>query len=258
MDIATIIGLILGFGLIFASIAMGGGGLSPFIDAPSMMIVFGGSISAALINFPLKNVLGSFSVVLNCFFQKIPEPKALIGEFKELAQLARKDGLLALEQKSDSIEDDFMKRGIESLIGGTPADELRETMETELGCIDERHSMGKKFVDAMGAAAPAFGMIGTLIGLVQMLQSLDDPSKIGGGMAVALLTTLYGAVVANVVCIPLAGKLEARAKEETVVREMIIAGVAAIGGGATPRAVEEQLATFMAPKSRADVGAEAA
>lgn len=257
MDIATIIGLILGFGLILASIAMGGGGLGPFIDTPSMMIVFGGSIAASLINFPLKTVLGSFGVILKCFMLKIPDPKSLIVEFKEMAQLARKDGLLALEQMAENIDDDFMKRGIESLIGGTPVEQLRDTMETELSCIDERHSMGKKFVDAMGAAAPAFGMIGTLIGLVQMLQSLDDPSKIGGGMAVALLTTLYGAVVANVICIPLAGKLEARAKEETAVREMIIAGVLAIGGGATPRAVEEQLATFMAPKNR-DIGSEAA
>ncbi len=258
MDIATIIGLILGFGLILASIAMGGSGLEPFIDAPSMMIVFGGSIAASLINFPLKNVLGSFGVVMKCFLLKIPEPKTMIKEFKELAQLARKDGLLALEQKTGDIEDDFMKRGIESLIGGTPVDQLRDTLETELSCIDDRHAMGKKFVDAMGAAAPAFGMIGTLIGLVQMLQSLDDPSKIGGGMAVALLTTLYGAVVANVICIPLSGKLEARAKEETAVRELIITGIIAIGGGATPRAVEEQLATFIAPKSRAEVATEAA
>ena len=254
MDIATIIGLILGFGLIFASIAMGGSGLGPFIDIPSVMIVFGGSIAASLINFPLGTVLGSFGVVLKCFLVKVPEPKALIVEFKEMAQMARKDGLLALEASAEKIEDDFMKRGIEALIGGAQVDQLRETMETELSCIDDRHAMGKKFVDAMGAAAPAFGMIGTLIGLVQMLQSLDDPSKIGGGMAVALLTTLYGAVVANVICVPLAGKLEARAKEETAVRELIIAGVVAIGGGATPRAMEEQLKTFIAPKSRASVG----
>lgn len=254
MDIATIIGLILGFGLIFASIAMGGSGLGPFIDIPSVMIVFGGSIAASLINFPLGTVLGSFGVGLKCFLVKLPDPKKLVGEFKEMAQLARKDGLLALEASAENIDDDFMKRGIESLIGGTSADQVRESMETELSCIDDRHAMGKKFVDAMGAAAPAFGMIGTLIGLVQMLQSLDDPSKIGGGMAVALLTTLYGAVVANVICVPLAGKLEARAKEETAVREMIIAGVVAIGSGATPRAMEEQLKTFIAPKSRAAVG----
>jgi len=218
---------------------------------PSMMIVFGGSIAASLINFPLKNVLGSFAVVMKCFLVKTPDPKETIELFKELAQLARKDGLLALEQKTDDISDDFMKRGIESLIGGAAVEQLRETMETELSCIDDRHAMGKKFVDAMGAAAPAFGMIGTLIGLVQMLQSLDDPSKIGGGMAVALLTTLYGAVVSNVICIPLSGKLEARAKEETAVRELIIAGAVAIAGGATPRAIEEQLSTFLAPKNRA-------
>lgn len=237
---------------------MGGGGLAPFIDVPSMMIVFGGAFAASLINFPLKSVLGSFSVVLKCFLVKLPEASTIIREFKDLAQVARKDGLLALEQKTGDINDDFMKRGIESLIGGTAVDQLQLTLETELSCIDDRHAMGKKFVDALGAAAPAFGMIGTLIGLVQMLQSLDDPSKIGGGMAVALLTTLYGAMVANVICIPLAGKLEARAKEETAVREMMIAGIIAIGNGATPRAVEENLVTFIAPKARAAASSEAA
>ena len=258
MDIATILGLILGFGLILTSIAMGGGGLGPFIDAPSMMIVFGGAIAASLINFPLGNVLGSFGVVLKCFLFKLPDPAEVISDFKEFAQVARKDGLLALENKIEDIKDDFMKRGIETLIGGAPVEQIKLTLETELSCIEERHSMGKKIVDSCGAAAPAFGMIGTLIGLVQMLRSLDDPSKIGGGMATALLTTLYGALVANVICIPLAGKLEARNKEETLVREIMIAGIVALGEGAAPRAVEEQLVTFLSPKSRSKVQAEAA
>lgn len=240
----------MGAGLILTSIAMGSGGLPPFIDVPSGMIVFGGAIAATFINFPMKTVLGSFGVIMKCFLFKLPEPSDVITEFKELAQIARKDGLLALEQKIGDISDDFMKRGIEQLIGGTPVEKIQLTMETELGCIEARHVQGKKIVDSAGAAAPAFGMIGTLIGLVQMLGALDDPSKIGGGMATALLTTLYGAVVANVACIPLAGKLEARNTEENLVREIMIAGVVAIGGGATPRAVEEELSTFLAPKGR--------
>lgn len=258
MDIATIVGLILGFGLILISIAMGGGGLGPFIDAPSMMIVFGGATAASLINFPLKSVLGSFGVVMKCFLFKLPNPTDVINEFKDFAQVARKDGLLALEQKVGDIKDDFMKRGIETLIGGAPVEQIKLTLETELSCIEQRHSMGKKIVDAAGAAAPAFGMIGTLIGLVQMLRALDDPSKIGGGMATALLTTLYGALVANVICIPLAGKLEARNSEETLIREMMIAGIVALGEGAAPRAVEEQLVTFLSPKSRTLVQVESA
>ncbi|MEL6107461.1 MAG: MotA/TolQ/ExbB proton channel family protein [Planctomycetota bacterium] len=250
MDIATIIGLILGAGLILTSIAMGGGGLGPFIDIPSGMIVFGGAIAATLINFPLGTCLGTFKVVLKCFLFKLPEPIETIGQFKSFAETVRKDGLLALEDKAAELKDDFMKRGIESLISGASAEEITSMLEAELGYIQARHVNGKKIVDSAGAAAPAFGMIGTLIGLVQMLRNLSDPSKIGGGMATALLTTLYGALVANVACIPLAGKLEARNMEETTIRELIIRGVALLGEGATPRAVEEQLMTFLSPGKR--------
>lgn len=250
MDIATIIGLILGFGLILVSIAMGGGGLGPFIDVPSGMIVFGGAIAATLINFPLGSCIGSFAVILKCFLFKLPNTAETIEQFKHFAEVARKDGLLALEGPVAEIKDDFTRRGIEALIGGAKAEDVAELMDTELGYIQARHVQGKKIVDSAGAAAPAFGMIGTLIGLVQMLRALDDPSKIGGGMATALLTTLYGALVANVVCIPLAGKLEARNGEETMIRELIIKGVVLLGDGATPRQVEEQLVTFLAPKTR--------
>ena len=168
-----------------------------------------------------------------------------------MATTAKKDGLLALEQQLENITDDFMKRGIESLIGGSTPEQIREILEIELGCIESRHQTGKKIVDSIGAAAPAFGMIGTLIGLVQMLRNLDDPSQIGGGMATALLTTLYGALVANVACIPLAGKLETRNTEEMTLRELMITGICLLGEGAAPRAVEEQLSSFLSPKTRA-------
>ncbi len=250
MDIATIIGLILGFGLIFASIAMGTGGLMPFVDIPSGMIVFGGAAAATFINFPLRTVLGTFGIILKCFLFKLPDSSDIIAQFKSFAEIARRDGLLALENKAEEIEDDFMKRGIEALISGASSEEIVAALETELTYVTQRHVAGKKVVDSMGAAAPAFGMIGTLVGLVQMLGSLDDPSKIGGGMATALLTTLYGAIVANVVCIPLAGKLEARNMEEGMIRELMIKGIQLLGEGSAPRAMEEQLITFLSPKSR--------
>ena len=259
MDIATIIGLILGFGLILTSIAMGGGtGLAAFIDVPSIMIVVGGSIAALLINFPLKNVLGSMNVVKKCFLNKLPDPQATIIKFKELATIVRKDGMLALEKELESIDDEFLKRGLENVISGASAEQLQRVLETEIGAISDRHSMGKKIVDSTGAAAPAFGMIGTLVGLVQMLQSLDDPSQIGGGMATALLTTLYGAIIANVVCIPLAGKLEARSSEEMMIRELMISGLVALAEGITPREVEDSLTAFLSHKSRQAIQAEAA
>jgi chemotaxis protein MotA len=258
MDIATIIGLILGLGLVLGAIASGNGGIAPFIDIPSMMITIGGSVAAILINFPLGNVLGVFGVVKNCFMQKLPTPTEVIAQFKDLSAVARRDGLLALEEKVTDIQDDFMSRGMGMVIGGSPKEEIQLVMETEISFIDERHRLGKKVLDALGAAAPAFGMIGTLIGLVQMLRSLDDPSQIGGGMATALLTTLYGAMVANIFCIPLAGKLEARNKEEIMVRELIIAGLISLVEGQSPRTVEGRLAAFLSPKARGQEAQSAA
>lgn len=259
MDIATIIGLILGFGLIFTSIAMGGGsGLSAFVDPPSLMITVGGSIAALLINFPLGKVFGLMNVLKKCFLTKLPECESVITQFKELATIVRKDGMLALEKELENVDDDFMKRGLESVISGANDDQIRHLLETELSAIEQRHSTGKKIVDAVGAAAPAFGMIGTLVGLVQMLNSLDDPSQIGGGMATALLTTLYGAVIANVVCIPLSGKLETRSQEEILVRDLMITGLVSLAQGQAPRAIEDNLVAYLSPKTRKQVQPEAA
>ena len=257
MDIATIIGLVLGIGLVLTSIAMGSGGLMPFVNVPSLMITVGGSIAALLINFPLKSVLGVFKVVKKCFSTKLPKPQEVISQFSGLATVARRDGLLSLEGELDNIDDDFMKRGLEMVIGGTSKEDLQVVLETEVSQVEARHTTGKKIIDAAGAAAPAFGMIGTLIGLVQMLRSLDDPSQIGGGMATALLTTLYGALMSNLFCIPLSGKLETRSQEEVVVRELMISGLVALVEGQPPRNVEERLAAFLSPQARPDT-AEAA
>lgn len=251
MDIATIMGLMAGFGLIFASIAMGGGsGLAAFIDVPSLMITVGGSIAALFINFPMNVCLKSASVIKKCFLTKLPPPPEVIEKFKELAVIVRKDGMLALEQQLEGIDDDFMKRGLELVIGGGEIEQIRDVLETEVSAIEQRHSIGKKIVESTGAAAPAFGMIGTLVGLVQMLQSLDDPSKIGGGMATALLTTLYGAIIANVACIPLAGKLEMRSQDEVACRELMITGIVALAQGLAPRAMEDHLVAYLSPSSR--------
>ena len=259
MDIATIIGLLMGFGLILSAIAMGGGsGLGSFVDFPSLMITVGGSCAALLINFPLKTCLSSLSVIKKCFLTKLPETTQVIEQFKELATVVRKDGMLALEQELEKVDDDFMKRGLEIVISGATDEQIRNVLETELSSIEARHATGKQIVDSTGAAAPAFGMIGTLVGLVQMLQSLDDPSQIGGGMAVALLTTLYGAIIANVACIPLAGKLEARSKEEVAIRELMITGLVGLAEGLAPRAIEDNLVAYLSPKNRRSIQDDAA
>ena len=250
MDIATIIGLLLGTSLVIGSIMIGGGGLGPFLNVPSLMITVGGSFSALLINFPLKTVLGVFGVVKKCFTTQLPSTAVTIEKFSELATVARRDGLLALEVELDEIKDPFLNRGLEMVIGGSSREEITTILETELNYIEQRHQMGKKILDALGSAAPAFGMVGTLIGLVQMLRMLDDPSQIGIGMATALLTTLYGALIANLFCLPLAGKLEARSQEEVMIRELMISGLQSLVDGLPPRAVKERLMAFLSASKR--------
>ncbi len=258
MDIATVIGLILGIVLVIGSIAMGGGGLGPFVNIPSLMITVGGSFAALLINFPIGKVLGMFSVVKNCFTVKLPSPATVITQFRDLATVARRDGLLALESQIEEINDPFMVRGLEMVISGTSKEDIQTLLETEVSYVEERHKTGKKILDALAAAAPAFGMIGTLIGLIQMLRTLDDPSQIGGGMATALLTTLYGAMVANMFCIPLAGKLENRSREEVLIRELTIVGLVSLVEGQAPRTVQERLVAFLSPNDRPEEETRAA
>lgn len=257
MDIATILGLVLGIVLIVGAIAIGGP-LTPFLDIPSVMIVGGGSFAALLINFPLGRVLAVVSIVKNCFLVKLPESETIIQSFTEFAKTSRRDGLLALEKEMENIQDAFLKRGLEMVVGGNSRDELITVLETEISYIEQRHESGRKILEAIAAAAPAFGMIGTLIGLVQMLRTLDDPSKIGGGMATALLTTLYGAVLSNMICIPLAGKLDTRSREEILVRELMVSGLASLLDGIAPRVVQERMAAFLANSKRPETNSQAA
>ena len=257
MDIATVIGLLMGIVLIIGAIAVGGP-LLPFVNIPSIMIVIGGSFAALLINFPLGRVFSVISVIKNCFFVKLPDTEGVIQNFMEFAKTARRDGLLALENQMEEIDDTFLKRGLEMVVGGNSREELCVVLETEISWIEQRHEHGKKIVEALAAAAPAFGMIGTLIGLVQMLRTLDDPSQIGVGMATALLTTLYGAVIANLFCLPLAGKLETRSRDEILVRELMVAGLASLVDGLAPRVVQERMTAFVATSKRPETNAQAA
>jgi len=257
MDIATILGMILGFAFIIGAITMHGS-LKDFVDVPGAMVAFGGSTSALFVMFPMKKVFGVFGVVKKCFLTKLPEPKEELTRLTQLATIARKDGLLALEKELVNITDPFLIRGLEMVVDGTSKEKLEEVLTIELSCIQDRHAMGKKIFDQLGASLPAFGMVGTLIGLIQMLGELDDPSKIGAGMAVAMVTTFYGAFVANMIYLPMAGKLEARSKEETLLRELMIRGLVALVEGDPPRSMESKLKAFLAPKARAVAPAEAA
>jgi len=254
MDFATILGLIAGTALLLGAILFGGGGgLMPFVNVPSVMIVIGGSIAVTFINYPMETCFGLMKVVKNCFTSKLPIPAQVIEQFKNFTQIARKDGIVALESNLDEVSDEFLLRGLEMVIGGSARDEIQSVMELELSYIDERHVSGKKIIDSVAAAAPAFGMIGTLIGLIQMLRTLDDPSKIGAGMSVALLTTLYGAIVANMFCIPLAGKLADRNEQEQMIRSLMITGLGLLSEGQSPRVMEEHLSAYLSSKVREDL-----
>jgi chemotaxis protein MotA len=249
MDIATVVGLIAGFGLVITAIFLGG---SPdvFVNIPSILIVGGGTIAATLINYPLGDVLSVLSTLRNAFFHKTTTPDTLIKKLVSFATIARREGILALESHASDAGDEFLQKSVQLAIDGTAPELIKDILTTELAFMEDRHALGQSVLTAMGTFAPAFGMIGTLIGLVQMLTTLDDPSKIGGGMAVALLTTLYGALLANVFFLPAAGKLKVRTSNELLTKEVIIEGILSIQSGDNPRIVEQKLKAFISPSLR--------
>lgn len=247
MDIATVIGIVLGFGFILSAMMMGAG-IPAFVDIPSLFIVLGGTIATTLIRFPLATVIGVTKVVKNAFFDKLPRPESAVKRIIELAELARRESVLALDNVQ--IDDPFLKKGIQLAVDGTDPPLIKTILHTELLTLQDRHKVGQNILAGMGESAPAFGMIGTLVGLVQMLLNMDDPSALGPNMAIALITTLYGAIIANVVCIPLADKLRLRSETEKVLKEITVAGIEGIMAGTHPRVIEEKLVTFLSPGER--------
>lgn len=249
MDLSTIIGFLLGIFLVIWGI-MQSGELVTFIHPASLAIVLGGTIGATLISFPLKKVLNTFKVVKNAFFEKGISQNKLLEDIMNLANIARKEGLLALEEAGEKAEDIFLKKGIMLIVDGTDPELVRNVLETELNFLEERHEEGQKVLETMAAFSPAFGMVGTLIGLVNMLKTLDDVSTVGPNMSVALITTFYGSLFANLLFTPLANKLKGRSREELLVKEMIVEGLLSIQAGENPRIIEEKLKTFIPPQQR--------
>ncbi len=247
MDLATVIGLVVGSLLILGSIMLGGS-LGIFINIPSVLVVVGGTISTAFIRFGMGDVINSSKVAMNVFITKQSNPQQVIQEIVNLANIARKNGLIVLEQQP--IEDSFLKKAIMYCVDGHEAEFIEEVLKKEVSLTVERHDVGRKVFAGMGDAAPAFGMIGTLIGLVQMLANMSDPASIGPSMAIALLTTMYGAILANLVFLPISDKLALRSQEEERIRRLIIEGVLGILKGVNPRVMEEFLETFLPPKER--------
>ncbi len=255
MDLGTLFGF-LGTWVLILWAMIAGDSIVIFIDVPSLIMVCGGTITVLFFCFPAGYVKGAISTIKKGFFNKPQSLDKLIEELVSYAEVARRDGILSLENKTKEIEDEFIVAGIQMAVDGTDPELIEQVMTTELDNMMDRHSVGKGILDAMAKYAPAFGMIGTLVGLVIMLQNMDDPAKIGPGMAVALLTTMYGAIVANAFAGPLADRLARRSAEEVVVKTIIIKGVMSIQSGDNPRIVEQKLKTFLPPAQRA--AAEAA
>ncbi len=249
MDITTLIGILIAGSLVVASILMGGSG-SWFINTPSLMIVLGGTMGATLLAYPLKEVLGVIGVVRNVFLYRSQSATDLIPLLAGFARKARQEGILSFEAEIQKVDDPFLTRGLQMAIDGMEASSIEEVLSTEILYVSERHRLGAEIFTTMGSYAPAVGMLGTIIGLVQMLMQMEDPSQIGPPMAVALLTTFYGTLLANLVCLPIAAKLRIRSKQEILVKTMSLEGVLSIQSGDNYRVVEQKLKAFIAPRLR--------
>ena len=255
MDIATLVGMVLVM-VVLAFQLLLGGSIGIFINIPSLIGTIGGTFAALFINFSLPQVLGAIKVVKTNLRDPSRDIGQMIGNLVTYAEKARKEGMLALEEMAEKEEDDFLRKGLRLAVDGTDPAVLTRILEIDIDQVENRHKQGQEIFNQMGAYGPAFGMIGTLIGLVQMLAGLEDPSTIGAGMAVALLTTFYGAVLANTFALPMAGKLKVRSGEELNLKWMMVEGIMAIQSGDSPRIVEEKLKSYMTPAAREAMEAE--
>ncbi|MGD1916310.1 MAG: motility protein A [Phycisphaerales bacterium] len=251
MDIGTVVGLVLAFLAIVIAVVIGGGGnVMALVDPTSVFVVIFGATGAVVVSFPLARITGLVAVVKKSLFTETGDPAETISELVRYAEVARREGILSLENLMSEMKDPFIVRGVKMAVDGTDPELIQTILDTELDALSDRHAQGKAVLEALAKYAPAFGMIGTLLGLIFMLRSMDDPSAIGPGMAVALITTLYGAMIANLFASPIANKLSAKDAEELLVKTIIVTGVMSIQSGDNPRVVESKLLTFLPPAQR--------
>ncbi len=257
MDLATIIGLLLGFGAIFGGMIMEGGNPMALFNIPSIVIVIGGTIATAFVAFPLSRMIGLVGVLMNAFFDRGHDPRHTADLLVSMAEQSRREGLLSLETKAQTIEDPFIKKAMLLMIDGTDPERLRTIMEIELASREERHEQGAAVLESLGGFAPTLGIIGTVLGLINVLSNLSDPSSLGHKIAGAFIATFYGVFTANMMFLPLGAKLKGKAKHEAHLGEMSLEGVLAIQAGENPRIVREKLNGFLSPKERSEGNAGA-
>ena len=250
MDPGTLIGIIVGFAAIFIGMTMEGASLGSLVEPSSAVIVIVGTIGATMGGYLLKDTTGLAGVIKHGLLGKVHQSTEAIKAVVQMAEQARREGLLSLEDAAKNIDDPFLQKGIQMAVDGTDADELREILETEIIAMKGRHKAGAKFFADMGAFAPTLGIIGTVIGLVHMLENLEDPATAGPAIAVAFTATLYGVMSANLLFLPIANKLKRVSELETHHMELLLEGVLSIQAGANPRIIEQKLLSFLPPKQR--------
>ncbi len=249
MDLATVLGIVLGFGALIVAFVLEGGHLSSLIGITAYMIIFGGTFGATMTSYSLKDMLGLPKLIMKAIKTPPDRRAILVEEIVKLAEIARRDGLLALE--NHPIEDPFLKKGVMLVVDGTDAELTEQILHADVEAMEQRHARGYGIFQTMGGFAPTMGIIGTVMGLVHVLSSLKDPESLGPAIAVAFLATLYGVATANLLWLPLHNKLKLRSKEEVAEKQLIIEGVLGIQAGENPRMLREKLLVHLPPQARA-------
>ncbi|NUO09077.1 MAG: MotA/TolQ/ExbB proton channel family protein [Candidatus Brocadia sp.] len=258
MDPGVMIGMIIGGALILVTIIFEGGASSipGYINMPAIMITVGGTLAATIIRYPIPMIMGAIAVAKKSVFVKIGLPEELIKKFVEYCKISRREGLLGLEKEIEKIDnDDFLVKSIRLLVDGSDSDTLRGVLGTEIDNVRQRHATGKGIIEFAGTIFPAFGMVGTVLGLIAMMRKLDDPSHIGEAMAVAFIATFYGVTFSNLILLPLAGRLDTLSKKELYLKEIILEGVVSIQKGDSPMITEDKLKSFLQPKAASALSA---
>lgn len=252
MELSTGLGLVVAIVAFATSILIDGGSPASLVNVSAVIMVIGGSMGACLVAYPLQTVTSLPTLIAQSFKADNSDPHAVINQFVQLADQARREGLLSLEEAVHATDDELIKRGIMLIVDGVDPAIVRNVLEIENDLASRRHGVGVAMLDTLGSVAPAMGMIGTVIGLIGVLRDLSDPSNLGPSIAVAFTTTLYGVMVANLLWNPLSSKLKQKDKDEMISREVVVEGIIAIQAGENPRLVREKLESFLAPKLRSE------
>ncbi|HCC55305.1 MAG TPA: flagellar motor protein [Desulfobulbaceae bacterium] len=244
MDIATLVGLFMGFGAVIGGQILEGGHISALLQPTAAVIVFGGTLGATFVSFPLEDLRRAFYSAATAFSHQMEDPEEMIGKLVGFANIARKNGLITLEQDSQMVEDRFLGHGLEMVVDGMDPEEVMEVLQIEITNFEDLHKGSAEVFEAAGGFAPTIGIIGAILGLIHVMSNLSDTSRLGAGIAVAFVATIYGLVIANIICIPIGTKLKKRLKAQILQREIVIEGLLAIQRGDNPRLIEKRLRSF--------------